>query len=104
MEHPAVHQCVTFAMPHDMLGEEVAAAIVLRQGTPATDKELREFASARLAPYKVPKKILILDRDSGWRDGQAAAHRTRTKVGARMTTIAEPTSVPSPRTAAAQSA
>jgi acyl-CoA synthetase (AMP-forming)/AMP-acid ligase II len=61
MEHPAVHQCVTFAMPHDMLGEEVAAAIVLRQGTPATDKELREFAAAKLAPYKVPKKILILD-------------------------------------------
>jgi acyl-CoA synthetase (AMP-forming)/AMP-acid ligase II len=61
MEHPAVHQCVTFAMPHEMLGEEVAAAIVLRQGTSATDKELREFASARLAPYKVPKKVLILD-------------------------------------------
>jgi acyl-CoA synthetase (AMP-forming)/AMP-acid ligase II len=61
MEHPAVHQCVTFAMPHDMLGEEVAAAIVLRQGTSATDKELREFASERLAPYKVPKKVLILD-------------------------------------------
>ena len=62
MDHPAVHQCVTFAMPHDMLGEEVAAAIVLRQGAAATDKELREFASARLAPYKVPKKILILDQ------------------------------------------
>ncbi len=60
MEHPAVHQCVTFAMPHDMLGEDVAAAIVLRQGTVATDKELRDFASARLAPYKVPRKILIL--------------------------------------------
>jgi oxalate---CoA ligase len=60
MEHPAVHQCVTFAMPHDMLGEEVAAAIVLKQGKEATDRELREFASARLAPFKVPRKILIL--------------------------------------------
>jgi acyl-CoA synthetase (AMP-forming)/AMP-acid ligase II len=62
MEHPAVHQCVTFAMPHDMLGEDVAAAIVLRQGSAATDKELREFASARLAPYKVPRKILIVEQ------------------------------------------
>ena len=62
MDHPAVHQCVTFGMPHDMLGEEVAAAIVLRQGVAATDKELRDFASARLAPYKVPKKIVILDQ------------------------------------------
>jgi len=60
MEHPAVHQCVTFAMPHEMLGEEVAAAIVLKQGTAATDRELRDFASSRLAPFKVPRKILIL--------------------------------------------
>jgi acyl-CoA synthetase (AMP-forming)/AMP-acid ligase II len=62
MEHPAVHQCVTFGMPHDMLGEEVAAAIVLKQGAAATDKELREFAKAKLADFKVPKKILILDQ------------------------------------------
>ena len=61
MDHPAVHQCVTFAMPHDMLGEDVAAAVVLREGAAATDKELREFASARLADFKVPKKILILN-------------------------------------------
>ncbi len=60
MLHPAVHQCVTFAMPHDMLGEDVAAAIVLRQGISATDRELRDFASERLAPYKVPRKIMIL--------------------------------------------
>ena len=60
MEHPAVHQCVTFAMPHDMLGEDVAAAVVLRQGAAATDKELRQFAATRLADFKVPRKILIL--------------------------------------------
>jgi acyl-CoA synthetase (AMP-forming)/AMP-acid ligase II len=60
MEHPAVHQCVTFAMPHEMLGEEVAAAIVLREGVQCDDKELRQFAAVRLADFKVPKKILIL--------------------------------------------
>ena len=60
MEHPAVHQCVTFGMPHDMLGEEVAAAIVLKQGAEVSDRELREFARAKLADFKVPKKILIL--------------------------------------------
>jgi acyl-CoA synthetase (AMP-forming)/AMP-acid ligase II len=60
MEHPAVHQCVTFAMPHDMLGEDVAAAIVLRQGAHASDRELRDFAATRLAAFKVPRKILIL--------------------------------------------
>jgi acyl-CoA synthetase (AMP-forming)/AMP-acid ligase II len=61
MEHAAVHQCVCFGMPHDMLGEEVAAAIVLKQGATATEKELREFAKVKLADFKVPKKIVILE-------------------------------------------
>ncbi|HEV8150898.1 MAG TPA: AMP-binding protein, partial [Gemmatimonadales bacterium] len=60
MEHPAVHQCVTFGMPHDLLGEEVAAAVVLRQGAEASDQELRRFVAERLADFKVPRKILIL--------------------------------------------
>ena len=60
MEHPAVHQCVTFAIPHDMLGEDVAAAIVLREGHTANDRELREFAAVRLADFKVPRKIVIV--------------------------------------------
>ena len=57
MEHPAVHQCVTFAMPHDMLGEEVAAAIVLRQGAQASDRELREFAATRLAASRCRRRF-----------------------------------------------
>jgi acyl-CoA synthetase (AMP-forming)/AMP-acid ligase II len=60
MDHAAVAQCVTFAMPHDKLGEEVAAAVVLREGAAATEKELQQFLSARLADFKVPRKILIL--------------------------------------------
>jgi acyl-CoA synthetase (AMP-forming)/AMP-acid ligase II len=60
MEHPAVHQCVTFGMPHDMLGEEVAAAVVLKQGAEVSDRDLRQFAAGRLADFKVPRKILIL--------------------------------------------
>lgn len=60
MDHPAVAQVVTFAMPHDKLGEDVAAAVVLREGAAATERELREFASRRLADFKVPRKILLL--------------------------------------------
>src|SRR5258708_35457195 len=60
MDHPAVQQCVTFAVPHDKLGEEVAAAVVLREGKTCTDRELREFAEKRLADYKVPRTILFL--------------------------------------------
>jgi oxalate---CoA ligase len=60
MDHPAVAQVVTFAFPHDKLGEEVAAAVVLREGQSADQKELREFAATRLADFKVPRKILVL--------------------------------------------
>ena len=61
MDHPAVAQVVTFAVPHDKLGEEVAAAVVLREGAAATDRELRDYAATRLADFKVPRKILLLD-------------------------------------------
>jgi acyl-CoA synthetase (AMP-forming)/AMP-acid ligase II len=61
MEHPAVHQAVTFAMPHDKLGEDVAAAVVLREGMTATERELQDFANAQLAAFKVPRRIVILD-------------------------------------------
>ncbi|HEU0200674.1 MAG TPA: AMP-binding protein [Burkholderiaceae bacterium] len=60
MDHPAVAQCVAFALPHEKLGEEVAVAAVLREGRAATDKELQEFARARLADFKVPRMVLIL--------------------------------------------
>ncbi|TPJ35938.1 AMP-binding protein [Mesorhizobium sp. B2-5-13] len=61
MDHPAVAQVVTFAMPHDKLGEEVAAAVVLREGMSATEGEIRAHAAMRLADFKVPRKVLILD-------------------------------------------
>ncbi len=49
MDHPAVAQALTFAMPHDKLGEEVACAVVLREGQAATDHELRDFAGTRVS-------------------------------------------------------
>ncbi len=61
MDHPAIAQCVTFALPHPKLGEEVAAAVVLRDGQEATEKDIRAFAAARVADFKVPRKVLILD-------------------------------------------
>jgi oxalate---CoA ligase len=60
MDHPAVAQCLTFAMPHAKLGEEVAAAIVLRDGMTAKDTELRAFCGDRLAGFKVPRKIVFV--------------------------------------------
>ena len=61
MDHPAVAQVVTFALPHPKLGEEVAAAVVLREGEAASERDLRDFAAARLADFKVPRKLVFLD-------------------------------------------
>ncbi len=61
LDHPAVAQAVTFAIPHDKLGEEIGAAVVLGNGQTATESELRDFTGERLADFKVPRKVLILD-------------------------------------------
>ena len=61
MDHPAVQQVVTFAMPHPKLGEEVAAAVVLRDGAEAGQGDVRDFAAERLAAFKVPRTVVILD-------------------------------------------
>ena len=61
MDHPAVAQVVCFGMPHNKLGEEIAAAVVLREGQTATERDLQAFVGGRAAEFKVPKKILILD-------------------------------------------
>ncbi len=52
--HPAVAEAAAIALPHESWGEEVAAAVVLRPGFPATPSELAEFASTRLAHFEVP--------------------------------------------------
>jgi acyl-CoA synthetase (AMP-forming)/AMP-acid ligase II len=59
--HPAVAQVLTFAIPHQKLGEEVGAAVVLREGASLTERELRDYAAKQLADFKVPKKVVFLD-------------------------------------------
>jgi acyl-CoA synthetase (AMP-forming)/AMP-acid ligase II len=61
MDHPAVAQVVTFAIPHDKLGEDVGAVVVLKEGKSATERELRDFVQSKLADFKVPRKILFMD-------------------------------------------
>jgi acyl-CoA synthetase (AMP-forming)/AMP-acid ligase II len=60
LQHPAVGEAVAFGSPHPVWGEEVAAAVVLKQ--PVTEKELIAFARERLADYKVPRKLYVVDR------------------------------------------
>ena len=58
--HPDVAQAVTFAVPHPMLGEEVAAAIVLHEGVVGDAEAIRDFARQRIVEFKIPRQIVFL--------------------------------------------
>ncbi len=59
--HPAIDQIVTFALPHDKLGEAVAAVVVFKEGEAAEVAELKAYAAERLAAFKVPATIIVRD-------------------------------------------
>jgi long-chain acyl-CoA synthetase len=59
-EHPAVHEAAVFGVPHERLGEEVAAAVVPRSGTSLDVDDLRSFLTTRIAPFKIPSRWLVL--------------------------------------------
>ena len=61
LDHPAVAQVVTFAAPHQLLGEDVAAAVVLNPNQTVSGQALKEFAAKKLSDYKVPRVVLFLD-------------------------------------------
>ncbi|MET9956957.1 class I adenylate-forming enzyme family protein [Streptomyces sp. NPDC006339] len=61
--HPDVVEAAVLGLPHPELGEEVAAAIRLREGATATPEELRAHVAARLAPFKVPAHIALRETD-----------------------------------------
>lgn len=58
MRHPAVAEAATFGIAHATLGEDVMAAVVLREGSAATLQQLRDFAFGALADFKVPSRIV----------------------------------------------
>ena len=62
LEHAGVAQAVAFAVPHPTLGEDVAAAVVQREGAALDEAGLREFLFARVAEFKVPSQIVLVDR------------------------------------------
>ena len=60
-EHPAVQEAAVTGIPHDVLGEDVAAWVVVRPDVDVTADELVAFCSERLSDYKVPRRITFVD-------------------------------------------
>lgn len=61
MAHEDVSEAATFPIPHRTLGEEVAAAVVLRPGSGLTQQKLTCFLLTRLAGFKVPRRFFFVD-------------------------------------------
>src|SRR5436190_9829820 len=59
--HPAIREAAVIGMPHEQLGEEVAAAVALKDGAEATPEESRDDVKQRVAAYKYPRKVWIAD-------------------------------------------
>jgi acyl-CoA synthetase (AMP-forming)/AMP-acid ligase II len=59
LAHPSVAEAVAFGVPHAGWGEEVAAAVVLKEGSNTPESEILAFCKERLADFKRPKKIYI---------------------------------------------
>ncbi len=62
MRHPAVAEALAFPVPHPRLGQDVAAAVVLRPGMAATPVELRRYLQDQVASFKVPRRIVMCDQ------------------------------------------
>jgi acyl-CoA synthetase (AMP-forming)/AMP-acid ligase II/acyl carrier protein len=60
LSHPAVKQALAFSLPDKKLGEDIAAAVVLKEKT-VNERDLREYTSQHLAHFKVPRRIIILE-------------------------------------------
>jgi long-chain acyl-CoA synthetase len=60
-EHPDVREAAVLGIPHDEYGEEVAAAVVLKDGAHATPEQLRDFVKEQVAAYKYPRRVWLVD-------------------------------------------
>lgn len=60
-EHPAIAQAVAFGVPHPVLGEDVAVAVVVREPGSLTENEVRQYTAERLVDFKVPRQVVFVD-------------------------------------------
>jgi acyl-CoA synthetase (AMP-forming)/AMP-acid ligase II/thioesterase domain-containing protein len=81
LSHPSVAEAITFAIPDAALGEEIAAAIVLRPNSPLSAAALQEFAATHIAAHKVPRRIVFVSQLPKGPSGKLNRFRVAQELG-----------------------
>ena len=103
MTHPAVAEALAFGVPDAKLGEEVAAAVVLKPGASAPASELQDYLALRLAEFKIPRRIIFLQEIPKGPTGKTHRAALAARLGiesVHSVTAAVPGLAPSPMTGA----
>jgi len=82
--HPAIARAVAFAVPHATLGEDLAAAVVLRPGASADEQALRDWLRRRVADVKVPSRIVLVDDIPAGATGKVARAELASALADRL--------------------
>ncbi|MFZ5781401.1 MAG: AMP-binding protein [Pseudomonadota bacterium] len=90
LRHPAVREAAVFAVPHPRLGENVAAAVVLNEGTSVAPSSLIEFMRDRLAPFQMPRHVHILPVLPRGNTGKISRSQLSADLGVRQRAIVPP--------------
>lgn len=89
LDHAAVVEAVSFAVPHPTLGEDIAAAVVLQKNSAVSERELQRFVAGRLAEFKTPRHVLFLDAIPKSASGKLQRLGLAEKVGLSASSRAE---------------
>ena len=61
LEHKSIQQAVAFSVPHEKLGEDLYAAVILTEKGNINENQIKDYCKKRLTQFKIPRKILIVD-------------------------------------------
>ncbi|MFL6798584.1 MAG: non-ribosomal peptide synthetase [Xanthobacteraceae bacterium] len=94
MRHSGILEAAAYGVPHPRLGEDVAAAVVLRSGAKVTVAELREFLSGHLATFKIPRRISFVEKLPKGITGKVQRMRLDVSVSAPAAPVDAPSRAP----------